>query len=351
MKHRCRVVEKNSRAIRLAFLILAHNEAEVIGGTVASVVAQLSPRDDLFVVADNCTDATAKIAGKAGAKVLIRKSGNAQGKAEALAWFYENHAALTGKSHFVVILDADSRIGENFCREIRNHPHKNNSASQCFVQPLYEESPIGRLAALSELIDQKLSDRWRSALGWPVRLRGTGMVISPENLGRVAPLLKTEVEDIALTLLLVAHGIPIHRIESAPVYDKKPMTRAFATQQRARWYRGQWLCLWAYRREVFRVLLKGPAGWALLSSLFLRPKWLIGLFLLLLALVLSGFPLPALVFGILLLLNVGYLILGLLILPERKVYLRALLYSPVFIWMWLQSILLAFRPSGWRRAR
>ena len=27
--------------------------------------------------------------------------------------------------------------------------------------------------------------------------------------------------------------------------------------------------------EIVRVLVKGPAGWSLLSSLFLKPKWLV----------------------------------------------------------------------------
>ena len=43
-------------------LMPAHNEALVIENSIKSVLSQLDGRDQLLVVADNCTDDTARIA-------------------------------------------------------------------------------------------------------------------------------------------------------------------------------------------------------------------------------------------------------------------------------------------------
>ncbi len=59
---------------RVAYLIPAHNEEDVIYHAVKHLIeTQDYPRDkfDVFVVAHNCTDRTAELAGQAGAKVLV----------------------------------------------------------------------------------------------------------------------------------------------------------------------------------------------------------------------------------------------------------------------------------------
>ena len=56
---------------RYAAVISARNEANVIGGLIASLKAQDYPSEllDIYVIADNCTDNTAQVALEAGAKV------------------------------------------------------------------------------------------------------------------------------------------------------------------------------------------------------------------------------------------------------------------------------------------
>ncbi|MGH8485060.1 MAG: glycosyltransferase, partial [Pseudomonas sp.] len=55
---------------RVAVLVPAHNEASIIGATLASIGAQLHAGDRLLVVADNCSDDTAALAVAAGAEVV-----------------------------------------------------------------------------------------------------------------------------------------------------------------------------------------------------------------------------------------------------------------------------------------
>src|ERR1700688_4170799 len=62
-----------ARPLRVDVLIPAHNEAEGISATLQSIVPQLKPFDRLWVVADNCSDATAAVAQSHGARVLQRR--------------------------------------------------------------------------------------------------------------------------------------------------------------------------------------------------------------------------------------------------------------------------------------
>ena len=71
---------------RLAILICARNEETVIGDLLKSISDQTYPKDqyEVFVMADNCSDHTAKIAKENGAVVYERFSDELQGKGYAL---------------------------------------------------------------------------------------------------------------------------------------------------------------------------------------------------------------------------------------------------------------------------
>jgi cellulose synthase/poly-beta-1,6-N-acetylglucosamine synthase-like glycosyltransferase len=223
---------------------------------------------------------------------------------------------------------------------------------QCIVQPVYDPRvPVSGLAALSELLEQQISNKVRARFGWPVRLRGTGMVIRPELLIEAARRLDTKVEDLALSLLFAARGIRIQQLDGAVVFDPKPGSAQAAAIQRARWFRGQCRALWQYRAEIVRVLLRGPGGWSLLSSLFLRPKWLVLAASATLALVCLPWPWLSAAWAAYFLLNLTYLITGLALLPERPALGAVLLRAPAFVWMWLRGLLLSVRSSAWHRTR
>src|SRR5262245_4660636 len=68
----------------IAIVIPAHNEALGIADTLRNITPQLEVRDRLLVVADNCTDDTARIGTAAGAEVLQRFDCERQGKGYAL---------------------------------------------------------------------------------------------------------------------------------------------------------------------------------------------------------------------------------------------------------------------------
>ena len=106
-----------------AILIAAHDEEKVIQNIINSVHELNYPPElyDVFVIADNCTDNTAKLAKEAGAKMHIRENREEVGKGYALDWFFDRLFKLKRDYDAVVVLDADNLVSENFLFEMNDH--------------------------------------------------------------------------------------------------------------------------------------------------------------------------------------------------------------------------------------
>ena len=74
------------RGYRLAVVVPAHNEELHITRCIKSLLAASRSQVDvgIVVIADNCTDETAKMARAAGARVLVRTDPTERGKGYAL---------------------------------------------------------------------------------------------------------------------------------------------------------------------------------------------------------------------------------------------------------------------------
>lgn len=335
-----------------ALVICAKNEAAMIRSTVLTALKAVRPGDALFVIADNCTDQTAALARRAGAEVFIRDQKNLQGKGAAISWMVKNYTQRLLSYSYLVILDADSMIKPDFITVLDQGLTQEMRVAQCFVSPIgYENSPIATLIALSEIVEQTMFDHLRNKVGWSVRLRGAGMVFSPEILMGLNFGTDSEVEDIVLSLLLAERKIKIHQISHATVYDPKPPKAAAASRQRARWFRGQWRTLWKYRRLVMKTLISGPEGFSLMGSLFLKPRWMKLSALLLLGVCFIGYPWVSIPILSLMFIEILLILMGLIRLPDRQIFIRALWYLPGFVLMWMKGIFLSIQNKPWLRVR
>src|SRR5207248_6168513 len=132
----------------------------------------------------------------------------------------------------LVILDADSRLRPGAVDRLVAALDAGAGAAQGFVWPLpADKSPAGLLAAYSEWVAQGLDDRLRERLGWSAPLRGTGMALRLQLLRELAPRLRTRVEDVELTLLVLARGDRIAFVAGAVVEDPKPAGATRAARQ------------------------------------------------------------------------------------------------------------------------
>ena len=339
----------------LDILILARNEETILDRSLACLQPMLEANDRLHVVADHCLDRTAEIAGRYGVEVHRRLTGT-PGKGRALAWWLSRTQPSDGRG--ILVLDADSRVTRFGLAAVRRRLRLGQRAIQMRVAPLFHSSnPIASLAALSDEVEQRVFEAVKHRLGWPIRLRGTGMAFERNTLQGFADRLQSTVEDAELTLLLAADGVDIHPAPESTVFDPKPIDAMAATRQRARWLQGQLHLARIHPDALIRLVRRGPAGWSLLGSVLLKPRTLV--LPIKLALAVIGLSLAATrPFSLALLAPLAAdllaLALGLAIIGghRRRHYLRALTHAGAYFGMWTRSARLAFvSQDPWLRAR
>ncbi len=339
----------------LLVLIPACNEAAVIGLTLDTLMPFIFPSDQVVVIDDGSTDATAAIAEGAGACAFRRPPTESTGsKGDALRWGVAQ-LCLAGPE-IVIVLDADTQVDPGFLSSVRTRFEGGTQVMQGFIVPMVATaSPVAALAACSTLMEQQVDDRLRSRLGWPVRLRGTGMAFRAYLLAELAPQLRTATEDVELSLLLAERGITVAFAPEAVVYDPLPASIGAAAHQRARWLAGQASVCQYYWPLLLRLLVRGPAIWSLLGSLLAKPRTLVfavRLIVVLVSLLWSPLWPLSVAAGLILLADALYLTIAIVwfgVFRQGRVSLSSL---PAYGALWVRSLVVAMcGPHRWLRAR
>lgn len=234
-----------------AILIPAHNEEQGISATLVSIKEQMSDRDRLVVVADNCSDQTAAVARAAGAEVLERQDVECRGKGFALDFGLRSLAE--NPPEVVVICDADVIIGPcALARLVGNAQRLQRpvQAKYIFEPPDAAEASI-RVSAFALLFKNLVRPLGLARLGGGCLLTGTGMAF-PWDLIKDAPLASGNiVEDMQLGIDLALVGKVTDFCPEAVVSSAMAPDTASAREQRTRWEHGHLLTI---RQQVGRVL-------------------------------------------------------------------------------------------------
>jgi len=226
---------------RLVVLVPAHDEATQIERCVQSLQAQSYPSDlyQIVVVADNCTDDTAALAGAAGADVLVRDEPSARGKGRALRWGMERVLAGSSTPDAVVVVDADSQADPELLAGLVGRFEAGVDAVQGESLLLPNDSPQAALRATAFLLVNRVRPRGRAVLGAPSTLAGNGMLLSSALLRDYPWDAYTSAEDLEYSVDLRLRGVKPGFAGGAIVYsDAAPSTRA-ATEQQLRWEGGK----------------------------------------------------------------------------------------------------------------
>lgn len=99
--------------VTITVLVPAHNEQASIGATLVSLFEQHRPPERVIVVADNCTDDTARIARRHGAEV-VETVDNTEKKAGALNQVLRELLDELGDNDCVMVVDADTVLDPEF---------------------------------------------------------------------------------------------------------------------------------------------------------------------------------------------------------------------------------------------
>ena len=284
-----RKIQTSSSTLRLAVIIPAHNEQQLISACVRSIQASSTESIQVYVVAHNCTDLTAERAIAAGAELLTLNDSIA-GKGNALRHGFEH--ALAAGAEAVLVIDADSTVSDNLTSEVARVLASGAQALQArYVVANGNATQRTRLLGLAFLGMNVLRPRGRSRLGLSCGIFGNGFALTAETIRRVPYVANSLVEDVEYHLHLLDAGISVDFLDSASVLGEMPEQNAGAASQRARWEGGRILMRRQWTRPLLAQIFHGhlrmleplldllclPLAWnvlLLLTSLALPLLWL-----------------------------------------------------------------------------
>lgn len=226
---------------RFVVVVPGRNEERVVVSAVASLTNADYPAALLHVVvlADNCTDGTARVARATGVEVWERHDLEQANKGAALAWAFERLLAKDKNWDAILVLDADGTVAPDLFRIL--------DARIDEVAVLQAERRVGnphptlmtRLSEISSDAQTVLRPRARERLGGVAKLVGTGMVFRRDVLEAVPWTAQGLVEDLEYWLQLLTRGVRPRFEPRAQVADLMPETMAEARRQRERWQVGR----------------------------------------------------------------------------------------------------------------
>lgn len=250
---------KHAPSRTFAILVAAHNEEKVIGPLLANLNGLDYPRDlyDVFVVADNCSDGTARIAASYGATVMERFDKVRIGKGYAMEWMLERLWQRERQYDAVLVFDADNLISAGFLREMNDKLSDGHRVIQSYVET---KNPYDSWVSLSYAITYWFINRmWQQARhnwGMVSTLAGTGMCFEANLLKEMGWNATSLTEDVEFTARCIEREIYPTWAPDAIVYDEKPVTLSSSIRQRLRWMRGHTDCARRYIVPLFVSALR-----------------------------------------------------------------------------------------------
>ena len=238
---------------RLAVLIPAHDEAELLPRCLASLRTQSYPRDRyrVVVVADNCADDTASVARAEGAEVLVRDDPDLPGKGRALRWAMDRLLAEAEPVDGVVV-DADSVAAPGLITGLEAAMARGAEAVQ--GEYLVLDDGTGSATPLRQaafLLFHRVRFSGRDALGMPCSLVGNGMLFRSSLLRRLPWDAFTGAEDLEYSVDLRLAGVRPRFAPEALVSGPASALGSAGATQRMRWEGGR---LHVVRTRIPRLL-------------------------------------------------------------------------------------------------
>lgn len=242
---------------KFAMIVAAHNEEVVIGKLIESMLNQNYPRElfDIFVIADNCTDNTAKIARKYGVYVYERFNKEQKGKGYALEWMFDKIFKMQKKYDAVAIFDADNLVSKNWCKEINSKMLEGYKVVQGYIDSKNpNDSWIAASYSIAFWTQNRMYQLARSNVGLSNQIGGTGFAIDVDILKEFGWGATCLTEDLEFSCKLILNGEKVGWAHDAIIYDEKPLTLKQSWVQRRRWMQG---FTDVASRYFFKLLKKG----------------------------------------------------------------------------------------------
>ena len=238
---------------RFMAIIPAHNEEAVIENLIESLKNQNYNKDlyDIYVIADNCTDNTAKVAKEAGAIVYERFNNAKKTKGYALDWFLKQKIEEDAPYDAFFVFDADNIVHPDFIKNMNKKLCQGEEVVQGYrdiKNPT--DSWITAGYALFYWTMHRFYHLARYNLGLSPLLNGTGFmvkfdIVKPQGWDTV-----TLTEDIEFSLKRIIKGKRLGWATDAICYDEQPVGFKQSWSQRSRWTVGHMQCMKEYTKSL-----------------------------------------------------------------------------------------------------
>jgi cellulose synthase/poly-beta-1,6-N-acetylglucosamine synthase-like glycosyltransferase len=251
------------RAYRFLFVIPAHDEVANIAATVAScrAVAYDPAGSAVFVIADNCTDATAEIARAAGAEVFERHDLERKSKGYALEDFFRETTESGALADFdaAVLVDADTVVEPNILTVFAGALAGGADWVQCYYSVRNPDASWRtRLLTYAFSLFNGVWLLGQDGLGLSVGFRGNGMGLSTRGLARVPWTCHGLVEDQEFGWTLRIAGERVRFVPGTRVYAEMVSRGSGSVSQRQRWEEGRRLLRSQFVRPLLTSRAIGP---------------------------------------------------------------------------------------------
>jgi len=224
---------------RLLFLVPAHNEEKSIGACLTSLQQMDYPpsRLAIVVVADNCDDATASVAGATGGQCLVRVDPERPGKPHALAWALDRLPVADFDA--VAIVDADTEVAPDFAHMLAESGAARNVALQPYNAVLNRtRNALTRMAAVLSSANHQYAFRLKSCAGCNVPL-SVGMCLGTDILRSHGWAAFSIGEDWEWYAQLTAEGIRVRSAWRGRISAQEAVSLRQSGPQRRRWMLGK----------------------------------------------------------------------------------------------------------------
>ena len=249
--------KKSKKKNFFAIIVAARNESQVIGNLVESLKELDYPKDryGIFIVPNNCTDNTSKVALDSGATVL-ECNVKTKTKGDVLKFAF-NKLKDNKEIDAYVIFDADNLVHKDFLKHMNdclNSGYKVAEGYRDSKNP--KDNWISGSYTIFYLFQNIFFNRSRMSFDASASINGTGFMVKKELIDEMGFPTQTLTEDIEFTALCALRDERIAFVENAVTYDEQPVEFKASWKQRKRWSVGCLQCLKLYWKDLLGHFFK-----------------------------------------------------------------------------------------------
>lgn len=250
---------------RYAFLIPAWNEEKVVANLIRDIRSMDYPQElvEIFVIADNCTDATAEVASRAGAHVYVRNDPTKRAKGYGLQFLIEEMKKdydIEKDFYAYTVFDADNVPAPDFLSKINNYLQA-TGVDECVGYrntKNLSENWISAMCGVQAFGHSVNGLRARSMLNVAQEMYGPSTTLRSYVLADGGWKWTTLTEDLETLMDLTARGYKTGYTEEAIFYEEQPTTFKLLWRQRIRWARGGLIAFRLYGGKMLKSFFKKP---------------------------------------------------------------------------------------------